>query len=135
LNPVALDCIDEEIRSGRHSRFAGLLQASAVALTGNEFLKNGKNLFTVAVNPLQVVSKAGLKAWSSQPFVQERLWDINVAAQRLHRVTSQEEAVKHCRFTLGSKRVEVVSQLSVLHREPPQKQKYKHVTRDWQAEL
>src|SRR5690349_16774597 len=71
------------------------------------------------INTLQILLEAGLKARRTKPLVEQRLGNINVTPECFDRMSAQEKPVKHGCFTLGSKWVEIVPELCVLHRKPP----------------
>lgn len=94
-------------------------------LAVHQFFENSKHLFTVRVNTFEVISKSRLESRRLHPLFDNRLGNINVTTQRVHRVTPEEKPVKHGRFALGGQRIEVVSYLQVLHSNSP-KEQYKH---------
>jgi hypothetical protein len=86
-----------------------LIDARLVAFPGHEFVEDGKDLFAVRVDAPQIVTEVVLVPLRLKPLLEQRTGHVNVPAQVGGRVTTQKEPVKHCRFSLGSEWVYVIS--------------------------
>ena len=63
-------------------------------LPGDQFVKDGQDLFPILINTLQPSSHAELVAMPQEQFVQEFAGDVDVAAQGVGGVAPKKQAVE-----------------------------------------
>jgi hypothetical protein len=85
------------------------MDADAMLFFENELVKDGEDLFAIAVHAAQGIAEIVLVAVWMKPLIQQGAGDVNIAPERIGGVAAQKEAVKHCRFPLGSERVEIIA--------------------------
>ncbi len=84
------------------------MEPGLLELVRHKLIEDGKYLFTIGVNPLEIVLEIRLEAGSVQPFLERSPRNIDVLAKGIDGMPSQEQPIKHCRFFLRRQRVEIV---------------------------
>jgi hypothetical protein len=85
------------------------VDANAVFFFQDQFVKDGKDLFAVAVHAAQGITEIVLVAVWMKPLIEQGTGDVNITPERIGGMAAQKEAVKHCRFPLWSERVEIIA--------------------------
>jgi len=72
-----------------------------VLFVQDELVKNGQDLFPVLVDALQRLPKTGFIPGGVAPFLEKRARYVDVTAQGIGRMASEEEAIEHGGLPLG----------------------------------
>ena len=76
------------------------MDAGAVLLVEYQAVENCQNLFTVAVDPLQRFAEGHLEIGGAEPFIEHVSRHVDILAQVLDSMATEEKSVKKCRLSL-----------------------------------
>lgn len=85
--------------------YAGLLNSAATAFVEDEFVEDGEDLFPVVVELPEVVAKVTFVLAAGLPLFEERHRDVDISAQGVDRMASQEETIEKGSFPARGERI------------------------------